>query len=455
VSKFDVAILGAGPGGYVAAIYLARAGKSVAVIEKDQLGGTCLNKGCIPTKALLSSVETLSQIKESALFGIDVASYKINFEKINSRKEEVVRKLRQGIETLFKARKITLINGAGKLTGTNQIEVSGRRVEAKDIIIASGSSPLEIPAFKFNHTSIISSNDILRLKEVPSGLIIIGGGAIGCEFAAIYNSLGSSVTIIEMMDEILPNMDREVARRLNLTLKKRGIKILTSAKVEQLKEKDGRVSAILSSGEELAADKALISVGRRPDSDNLGVEGLGIKLERARIPADSHMRTNIPNIYAIGDVVGRSQLAHVASYEGIIASRNICGQECQADYKAVPSCIYTDPEIASVGLSEEAAKNSGLDIKVARFPYMALGKANIIAKIEGFVKLIGEKKSGRILGVHMFGADATNLIAEAVLAIRKGVSVGDLGDTIHAHPTLAEGLMEACHIFEDKGIHTL
>ena len=455
MEKYDVAILGAGPGGYVAAIYLARLGKSVAVIEKDQLGGTCLNRGCIPTKALLSSIEVLSQVKESSSFGIDVASYKINFEKINSRKDDIVKKLRQGIDTLFKARKITLISGAGKLVSANEIEASGKLIEAKDIIIASGSIPLEISAFKFNHTNIISSDDILQLKDVPAGLIIIGGGAIGCEFAVIYNALGSKVTIVEMMDEILPNLDKETAKRLNLILKKKGISVLTSAKVEQLKQAEGKVSAILSSGEELTADKALVCVGRKPNSDNLGLEALGIKTERGRILTDSHMRTNIPNIYAIGDVVGRSQLAHVASYEGIAASKNIAGEKKETDYKAVPSCIYTEPEVASVGFSEEAAKNSGFDIKVARFPYMALGKAVAIAKTEGFVKLIGDKKTGRILGAHILGADATNLIAEAALAIKKDLSVEELGDTIHAHPTLAEGLMEACHIFSDKGIHVI
>lgn len=455
MDRFDVAILGAGPGGYVAAIYLARLGKSVAVVEKEFVGGTCLNRGCIPTKALLSSVEVLSQIKEGHSFGIEAASYKINFEKINSRKDEIVKKLRQGIETLFKARKIALFNGAGSLTGLNEISVLDKRIQAGAIIIATGSSPLEIPAFKFDHANIISSDDILRLKEPPESLIIIGGGAIGCEFAVIYNALGSKVAIIEMMDEILPNMDRETAKKLNIALKKKGIRVLTATKVERLKRLDGKVIAALSSGEELAAEKALVCVGRRPDSADLGLEGLGIKAERSRIVVDERMRASAPGIYAIGDVAGKFQLAHVASYEGIIAAKNILGEDKKADYRAVPGCIYTDPEVASVGLSEEAAKAAGLDIKVARFPYMALGKANVISKTEGFVKLIGDKKTSRLLGAHILGADATNLIAEAALAIKKDLSVEEIGDTIHAHPTLAEGLMEAAHIFSDKGIHVL
>ncbi|MBI4335944.1 MAG: dihydrolipoyl dehydrogenase [Candidatus Omnitrophica bacterium] len=455
MDRFDVAILGAGPGGYVAAIYLARSGKRVAVVEKDQLGGTCLNRGCIPTKALLSSVEVLSQIKEGASFGIDVASFKVNFERINSRKDEIVKRLRQGIDTLFKARKVTLFNGAGKLGGANTIEFSGTRVEAESIIIATGSTPLEIPAFRFNHTNIISSDDILFLKEVPRALIIIGGGVIGCEFAVIYNSLGAKVTIIEMMDEILPNMDKEVAKKLNLSLKKKGIKILTATKVEQLREVEGRISAVLASGEEHLADKALVSVGRKANSDNLGIEALGVKTERGRILVDERMATSVPNIYAIGDVAGKFQLAHVASYEGITAAKNICGRNTKADYKAVPSCVYTEPEVASVGLSEEVARSSGNEIKIARFPYGALGKAHVMSKIDGFVKLIGDKKTGKVLGAHILGADATNLIAEAALAIKKEISIEELGETIHAHPTLSEGLMEACHIFEDKGIHVL
>lgn len=455
MGKYDIAIIGAGPGGYVAAIYAAMSGKSVAVIEKDYLGGVCLNKGCIPTKAVLSSVEVLTRIKESSSFGIDVSSCKINFEKINIRKEEIVKKLRHGIEALFKARKVSLFNGTARLVSADTIEVSGARIEAKDIIIAAGSSPFDMPAFKFNHTNIISSDDILELKEIPESLLIIGGGVIGCEFAVIYNALGSKVAIVEMMPEILPNMDRETAKKLSLILKKRGINISTGTKVEQLKERGGKVLAILSSGNEQAVDKALVCVGRSPNTGNLGLKEIGAKTEKGRIIVDEYMRTNIPNIYAIGDVAGKFQLAHTASYEGIVACKNILGGAKKADYKSVPSCIYTSPEVASVGISEEAAKDSGIEIKVSRFPFSALGKAHAISMTEGFVKLIGEKSTGRILGVHILGHDATNLIAEAALAIKQGLTAEEVGDTIHAHPTLAEGLMEACHIFEDKGIHTL
>ena len=455
METYDIAIIGAGPGGYVAAIYAARSGKKVAVIEKDQLGGTCLNKGCIPTKALLSSIEVLNQIKEGASFGIDCESYRVNFERINKRKDEIVKKLRQGIDTLFKARKVSLLKGSAKLTGANTIDVSGKLIEAKDIIIATGSSPLEIPAFKFNHKTILSSDDILELAQIPASLLIIGGGAIGCEFGTIYNALGCKVTIIEMMEEILPNLDKEVAKKFNLIVRKKGVDILTGVKVEELRPKEDRMSARLSSGEERVADKVLVCVGRRPNSDGIGVEGLGIAAKNGKILNDERMRTNLPGIYAIGDVTGRFQLAHVASYEGIIACKNIFGNEKKADYRSVPSCIYTEPEIASVGLSEQAAIDAGFDTKIARFPFSALGKAHAIGKTEGFVKLVGDRKTARILGLHILGADATNLIAEGVLAIKKGLTVEEVSETIHAHPTLAEGLMEACHIFQEKGIHVL
>lgn len=439
----------------MAAIYLARSGKSVAVIEKDQLGGVCLNKGCIPTKTLLSSIEVLNHVKDASAFGVDVASYKINFHKINQRKEEIVNKLRQGIVTLFKARKIAFFNAAAKLKSPNEIEAGAHTIMAKAIIIASGSRPFENAVLKFDHKNIISSDDILRLDKIPASLMVVGGGAIGCEFAAIYSALGSKVTIVEMMDEILPAMDRELARKLRQALEKKGVEIITSVKVEELKGSPGEASAVLSSGKKIAAEKALLCAGRKPNSEDLGLEALGIKTESGRIRVDLRMRTSAPDIYAIGDVVNKYQLAHAASYEGIIAAKNICGIDKEADYTAVPNCIYTDPEVATVGLSEESAKNKGLDIKISKFPFLALGKAHAISKTEGFVKLIGEKNTGRILGVDIFGHDASNIIAEAALAIKAGVTVEELSDTIHAHPTLAEGLMEACHMFSDKGIHVL
>jgi dihydrolipoamide dehydrogenase len=454
LEKHDVAIIGTGPGGYVAAIYLARLGKKVAVIEKDRLGGVCLNRGCIPTKALLSSVRALCTIKEASSYGIDVDGYKIDFDKINNRKDAIVQKLRQGIGALFKARKILLIDGNARLTGAHEIDVSGKRIEADNIIVATGSSPFEVPAFRFDHKNIISSDDILEARQIPSSLIIIGGGVIGCEFATIYTALGCNVTVIEMMSEILPNIDGELAKRARLSLEKKTIRFMVGKKVERINKEEDRVSAILSSGEEISADKVLVCIGRTPNSADLGLQELGIKMQGGRISVDEYMKTNIPNIYAIGDVVGKYQLAHVASYEGVIASRNICGEEKKADYKAVPSCIYSEPEIASVGFSEQAARGSGLDIKIARFPFTALGKANATSKTEGFVKLIGDR-SGRILGIHILGEDATNLIAEGVLALKEGLSVEEVGETIHAHPTFSEGLMEACHIFTDRGIHTI
>jgi len=455
LEQYDIGIIGAGPGGYVAALYAARLGKSVAVCEKESVGGVCLNKGCIPTKTLLASTDLIDAVKNSGSFGIDVPSYTVRFDAIKRRKEEVVQKLRRGIEELFKARKITLITGAAALTDARTIDVAGRRIALKDIIIATGSRPAEISAFRFNHRTILSSDDILEASDVPESLIVIGGGAIGCEFAALYTTLGSKVTILEMMDEIVPGMDRETAKRLHLILNRKGIQVLTRTKVERLAEKEGAISAVLSSGKELSSGKALVCVGRTPNYESIGLETVGIRTEKGKILVDGHMRTNIDGVYAIGDVVGKYLLAHVASAEGVIAARNICGEQKAMDYTSVPNCLYTSPEVAGVGMTEEQAKSSGVDYKVARFSFAALGKASAAGKTEGYVKIIGDRANSRILGVHILGADATNLIAEATLAIRKGFTIAEVSETIHAHPTLSEGLMEAAHVFEERGIHSL
>lgn len=452
---YDVAVIGAGPGGYVAAIYASRLGKKVAVMEREYLGGTCLNRGCIPTKALLASAGLLDDLKGSSSFGIDITSFKVNFEKIFDRKEKIVKNLRQGIESLFMARGITLIKGDARLISRNTIFSAGRTIEAKSIIIATGSRPLEIPGLKFDHENILSSDDILGFKNVPPSLTIVGGGAIGCEFAAIYSSFGTKITLVEMKGELLPHVDTEIAKRLGLILKRKGVEVFTDSMVERVENKGGSVRAFLSSGKEVLSEKMLVCAGRVPNSQNLGIGELGIKMAGANIETDAHMRTNIPDIYAVGDVTGRFQLAHVASYEGMVACENISGLDKTADYRGVPNCIYTEPQIAFVGISEEEAKGSGADYKISRFPFSALGKAQAVSKTEGLVKLIAEKKTGRILGVHILGADATNVIAEAVLAIKKGLTAQELAETIHAHPTFPEGLAEACHIFNNKGIHTL
>ena len=456
MEKFDLAIIGAGPGGYVAALYASRLGKRVAVIESGQLGGVCLNKGCIPTKTLLRSLQVLSNVKESSAFGIDVSSYSLNFKRMCGRKDEMVKRLRDGLDVLFNARKIMLIKGHGKLVGHNTIDVDGIKVEAQDIIIATGSRPLEVPAFEFDHKTIISSDDILELNEIPESLLIIGGGAIGCEFASIYNQLGSNVTLIEAMPEILPTMDRETVKKLRLTfLVRQGVKVMVGTKVEAIHDTENGIRALLDSYEEIEASKALICVGRKANISNIGIEELGIQTRHGRIMVDHLLRTNIPNIRAIGDVVGMCQLAHVASYEGVVACKNIFEGPHEVNYNAVPNCVYVEPELASVGITEEKAAESGPDFTESKFYYSALGKANILAKTEGMIKIIGDSKTGRILGVHILGHDASILIAEAVLAVKNNLTVNDLADTIHAHPTLPEGLMEAAHVFNGRGIHVL
>lgn len=424
MERFDVAIIGAGPGGYTAALYAARLGKKTAVFEKDLPGGTCLNKGCIPTKILLESANLFTRIKAASSFGIEAGPARLDLQEVNSRKDAIVKRLRQSIESAFKARGIALFKSSVKLSDIN----------ADNIIIATGARPVELPDLKFDHTRVLSSDDILELKALPKSLLIIGGGAIGCEFASIYNSFGCEVAVAEIMDEILPGADTETSRRLRMSLVKRGIRIQTSAKTAH---------------PDPSFEKILVCAGRAPDTEGLGLESAGIKTERGRILVDEYMRTSAGNIYAVGDAANKYRLAHAASYEAMVAVDNICGGKRKADYTAVPYCVYTDPELAGVGLTEPAAKQAGFDFKVARFPFSALGKAHIMGSTDGFVKIIGDKTSGALLGAHIIGPDASTLIAEAALGIRKGVTAEELARTMHAHPSLPEGIMEAANIFTE------
>ncbi|MCX5715416.1 MAG: dihydrolipoyl dehydrogenase [Candidatus Omnitrophica bacterium] len=424
MERFDVGIIGAGPGGYTAALYAARLDKKGAVFEKDCLGGTCLNKGCIPTKVLLESANLFTRIKTALSFGVETGPAKLDFTQVNARKDAIIKKLRQGIEAAFKSRGIALFKTHAKLSDIN----------ADSIIIATGSIPVELPELRFDHQRILSSDDMLELKEVPKNLLIVGAGAIGCEFATIYNSFGCDVTVAEIADEILPGADADVAKKLRQCLTKNGIKIKTSAGVQQPGD---------------SFEKTLVCAGRSPDTEGLGLEKTGVKTAGRRILVDEYMRTNIANIYAIGDAANKYRLAHTASYEAMIAVDNICGKKRKADYAAVPYCVYTEPEVASVGMTEQAAKEAGFDFKSVRFPFSALGKAHVMGYTDGFVKIIGDRKTGRLLGVHIIGPEATAIIAEAALAVQKGLTAEELSRTIHAHPSLPEGIMEAANIFTE------
>lgn len=434
--NYDLVIIGSGPGGYVAALYASRHKLSVCVIEKELTGGTCLNRGCIPTKALLQSASILSKIKNSKEFGIDVSGFKIDFPAMASRKDIIVSRLRAGIEALFKANHVDLIKGAARLTAGGAVTVNGQDINAKSVIIAAGSRPFSLPGIKMDEIDICSSDGLLDLKELPESIAIIGGGVIGCEFASLFNSLGSKVFIVELLDRILPTQSREVSRKMEMILKKKGVIVHTSTKLESV-IREGGVKLDLAGGQAIAAQKALISVGRVPNTGELGLEEAGIGLEKGKIVVGKDLRTSVKNIYAIGDCVAGPLLAHKASYDGIVAVDNILGGSREADYSNVPNCVWTDPEVASVGLTEEEAKAKYPDAKVAKFSYLASGKAAVIGKTEGFIKLIGDA-GGKILGIEIFGEEACDLIAEGVLARDRGVNIKDLGRVIHGHPTLSE-----------------
>jgi dihydrolipoamide dehydrogenase len=432
VRTYDIIIMGSGPGGYVAALYASRFKKSVCVIEKADIGGTCLNRGCIPTKAMLHSASILSKIKGSKEYGIEVSGVTVNFPIIAARKNSIVARLRAGIESLFKANKIDIVRGGARLSDANTVTVDGEKYSARDIIIATGSRPMPLAGAPFDENTICSSDGILNLKDIPKSIIIVGGGVIGCEFASLFNSLGSKVTIVEMLDRILSTQSKEVSRKMETIFKKRGVDVRTSTKFD-LDSTRG-------------AEKVLIAVGRRPNIEDIGLEGLGINTEDGRILVDDNLRTSVNNIYAIGDCVAGPLLAHKASYDGIVACDNIMGNTRSVDYSNVPTCIWTDPEIASVGLNEEDARSKHPDLKIAKFPYLASGKACIMGGNEGFIKMIGDT-GGNILGVEIMGLEACDLIGEAVLARSAGVNIKDWAHVIHGHPTLSEIFQEAAHVF--------
>jgi len=454
MKRRDLVIIGSGPGGYVAGLYGAGNNLNVCVIEKDSLGGTCLNRGCIPTKVMLNSASLLSRIRESSVHGIVVDNITVNFQKINERKEEVVSRLRAGIETLFRAKKIELIKGTAVIKDRNTVVVDGARLESTHVIIATGSRPSGLSGIEFDNTDIFSSDGILNINKLPKTLLIIGGGVIGCEFATIFNTLGTKVTIVELLDRLLVTQSREASKKMEIILKKRGVEVITSAKVERI-DKKGALNIKISNGRVLNAEKVLVAVGRTPNVSGLGLEDIGIKIEKGYIAVDGYLRTAIDNIYAIGDcITGGPLLAHKASYDGILACDNILGRERLADYSSVPNCVYTEPEIASVGLNEEEARAKYADVKIARFPYLGSGKAFLIGRTEGFIKIVGNSK-GEILGIEIMGEEACDLVGEATLAKASGINIKDLSHVVHGHPTLSEIFQEAAHIFSGTAIHSI
>ncbi len=455
MKKYDLAVIGSGPCGYVAAIRAAQSGLKVCIFEKDDIGGVCLNWGCIPTKSLFASSTALYNIERASEFGIDVKGFELDFLKVNERKEMLVKKLASGIEMLMKARKIDILRGPAQLKSKDIVVSGADEVEAANILIATGSLPFELPGMSFDGRHILSSTDMLGLEEIPGDIVIVGGGVIGCEFASIFRAFGSRITIIEMMEQLLPNEDEEIAKEMLRSFKKRGIEILTGVKVETVEKKGQGVHLMLSTGKSISGSKVLICVGRSPNSRGFGIEDLGIECERGWIKVDRLFRTNIKNIYAAGDCIGGILLAHVASREGISAVESILGNEPSLDYNVVPNCIFTQPEIASVGLTTKIAKNRGINARSRKFLFSGIGKAHVIGEIGGFIKLVVDAATDKILGAQIIGSHATELVAELSLSIQFGITSEGLARVIHAHPTLSEAVQEASEAMHNRAIHSL
>ena len=459
--QFDVTIIGGGPGGYVAAIRGSQLGLKIALVEKDKrLGGTCGLRGCIPTKQLLMSAHIYEQMQHAADFGVQASEIKLAFADVQKRKDKIVMKNSKGVEFLMKKNKVTVFNGYGKLQLPGKIEVTmdggkTETIETKNIIIATGSVVRPIPGFETDGARVVNSDHVLELKEVPKSMIVMGAGAVGVEFASVYSRFGCDTTLVELMPRLLPLEDEEVSVELAKSFRKRGIKQQLDTKLEKLEKTDKgiKLTGKTSKGEAvtLEAEMLLVAVGRMPFIEGLGLEGTKIKVERGAIQVDEFLHTGEPNVYAIGDVIPTPWLAHLASKEGILAVEQIAGQKAHPiNLRHVPSCTYCDPEVASVGLTEKKAREEGYDVKVAKFPFSASGKARILGEEEGFVKIVSETKYDELIGVHIIGPHATELIAEACVAMQLESTAEELGRTMHAHPTISESVMEAA-----EGIHGL
>jgi dihydrolipoamide dehydrogenase len=459
MSKYDVVIIGAGPGGYVAAIRAGQLGLKTAIVEREEVGGVCLNWGCIPSKSLLKNAEVLSLMKQADKFGITFDNMKYDLGKAMNRSRLVADRLVKGVQYLLKKNKVDLVKGEGRIVSTGTVEVSpeGKKLDTKNIIIATGSRPRLLPGLQFDSEVIISSYDALKLTEVPPRLIVVGGGAIGVEFAYFYRTYSSEVTIIELLPHILPNEDEEISILLEKSLSKLGIEILTGCSVQKITKQKGKGKVLFSSesGEkEVEGDKILIAIGVVGNSEDIGLEKLGVKVEKDFINVDEKMATNVEGVYAIGDVTGPPLLAHVASAQGVLAVETIAGHETTPlVYEDMPRATYCHPQVASLGLTEAQAKERGFKVKVGKFPFSASGKAIALDDYEGMVKFVVDEEFGELLGAHIIGPEAAELLSEIGVAKQLEYSANDIARTVHAHPTLSEVIMEAALAAGEGAIH--
>lgn len=457
-----VAVIGGGPGGYVAALKAAMLSAEVTVIEKNKVGGTCLNVGCIPTKALLASSDVLRTVKEAKSFGINIdGDIKPDFDAIIARKQKVTDELVAGIEFLFDKRGVKKINGFGKLIDKNTIEVtkedgSIEEVKADKIILANGSIPTVFPFMPYNGKNVITSDEVLSLDKLPESMVIIGGGVIGSEIGQFYSTLGTKVTIVEVLPQILGRMDSDGAKALARQFKKDKIKVMCNVATDSFEVSEDKVKLNLNNGKSIEAEIVLLCTGRKPNLANSGVAEAGVKMtDRGFIEVNEYMETNLEGVYAIGDIIPGAMLAHVASAEGMVAAENaVKGNSETVNYKSIPSCVYTEPEVAGVGKTEDELKAEGIEYKVGRFDFRGLGKAKAIGKIQGFIKVLVDKDDV-IVGATLVGPHCTDLLTELSLAVGLGLKAKDVGRVIHAHPSLSEGIMEALHDVHDECVHSI
>ena len=454
--QFDIAVIGGGPGGYIAAIRAAKTGKKTVLVEARDLGGTCLNRGCIPTKALLYSSEVYTGLAKMKKMGITVGEYSFDYKKMAKRKDKVVKTLRSGVENLVPGNGAEVIKGKAVMTGDHTFTVNDEEIYAEKIILAMGSKPARIPVPGADLPGIMDSDGVLSMDTCPSSMVIIGGGVIGVEFATLFSNLGCKVTIIEMLPEILHGNDRDICTSMAELLTEHGVTIHTGARLQEIKE--GLQCVFEKDGETLIAEGEIVvmAAGRKPVTDDLNLEVAGISTVRGFVPVDAEMRTQVNHIFAIGDITGKQQLAHVASAQGMVAAKNAAEEaHYNMDYTAVPGCIYSEPEIASVGLTEEAARENGYQVKTGRFNVSGNGRSLAIGCQDGFVKLVTDVEKGTILGCHIMAPHATEMIGEAVIAVQERMTAEELGDIIHAHPTVSEIIMEAAHDVNGECCHKI